>query len=208
MNDAATSDANTIATPDAAPARAFRYVFVTAETHDAKFGGADAGLAGADQFCANDALGSPLAGLHWHAWLGTWGADGGSSAVNPRDRIADAGTVPFDYRLPTGEVVFRANYHFLEGNLVPEHNVDRDPNGNLVSAEEVWTGSNSDGKTFPTMAGHCVDWTDVSGTNSGAAGWTTHGDAAPTTAWTNASDGHRVCDADTRHHVYCFEVDE
>ena len=200
-DDGSALDGNADAHVDAG-SRAFRYVFVTSGTHDSRFGEGDGGLAGADGFCANQALGTELAGLKWRAWLGTL-------AENPRDRIAhDAGVVAYDYRLTTGEIVFRKGFRFIEGLLLPEHNVDRDEKGAPVLEAEVWTGAGTDGRTYPSPDTNCVSWTHNAGGYSGITAWTTRGDAAPSGSWTSASDAvNRTCAAAVLHHVYCFEVD-
>lgn len=200
-DDGSALDGNADAHVDAG-SRAFRYVFVTSGTHDSRFGEGDGGLTGADGFCANQALGTELAGLKWRAWLGTL-------AENPRDRIAqDAGVVAYDYRLTTGEIVFRKGFRFIEGLLLPEHNVDRDEKGAPVLEAEVWTGAGTDGRTYPSPDTNCVSWTHNAGGYSGITAWTTRGDAAPSGSWTSASDAvNRTCAAAVLHHVYCFEVD-
>lgn len=197
VTDSAPSEID--AANDGTTPRLFRYVFVSSTTHDPKFGGADAGLTGADAFCTNLTLGTSLAGLHWRAWLGT-------AALNPRDRIADAGVVPYDYQLVTGELVLRQGYQFIAGALVPVHNVDRDEHGKLLTSEEVWTGSYIDGRTLTDL--HCNDWTDNTSGYQGMTGYTSLGDAAPTSDWiATSANPQRQCNTSTAHHIYCFEVD-
>lgn len=198
-DDAAVDDAARAHDADADVSRPYRYAFVTPDTHDGNFGS----LAGADAFCVNQALGTPLANLHWRAWLGT-------ASVNPRDRIAGGSVIPYEYRLVTGEIVFLAGFTFVEGSLMPEHVIDRDVQGTAVSQTEVWTGADTSGKSSDI---HCNGWSTNSVSVAGKTGFTTyydgtHGDAG-TSEWQStqfSAPGSNLCDHVRR--VYCFEVDE
>lgn len=176
--------------------RPFRWVFVTSAVHDGHFGDGDGGLEGADTFCANQLLGTSLSGLRWRAWLG-------DSATDPRARIADGGAIPYEYRLLTGEVVFRQGFRFVAGALRPLHAIDRDEHGDAAADLLVWTGSDDQGFRFPSIDGHCVGWTTRS--TNGITGWTTY--QGDTKEWTHAASGtvDRACTFE--HHLYCFEVD-
>jgi hypothetical protein len=74
--------------------------------------------------------------------------------------------------------------------------IDRDPNGNQILNEEVWTGTNEDG----TSAGlDCAGWTSADPALSSLGG-TTDDEGSE---WTNQND--RNCDVSLRR-IFCFDV--
>ena len=180
-----------------ADVRAFRYVFVSAEAHDGMFADADAGLEEADKFCANQAIKNPaLAGTKWRAWMGT-------TAVNPRDRIANAGVVPRQYRLLNDrDVVFNQGLQYpAVGVVEPESFILLDQLGADAGKREVWTGADNAGRTYGAAV-QCADWTSTGG--EGMTGFTYYDGTKR--QWQSGGDGvDRACAS--KHHVYCFEID-
>jgi len=207
--DSAANDSGVDAPVEDAPAdagsnRAYRYVFVTAGTRAGMLADApDASLGEADKFCANEALASPrLAGLNWRAWLAT-------IDINARDRIADGGVVPREYRLVDDKtVIFRAGYSYpsTTAAVVPVSAIALDQNGVDASAIEVWTGTAADGRTH-SPANICESWTTLAG--MGITGYTTHPTMPPPylAEWTSASNGAVQRSCNLMNHFYCFEVD-
>lgn len=148
-------------------------VFVTSTTTTGNIGG----LATADLLCQSRGF---ALGVRWAAWLSV------EDGPHARDRITSAGP----WSLPTGEVVAADKAALLSGQLA--HAIDRDEAGNLVSGENVWTGSGTDGK----YGGRdCDRWT--TGTN-GHVGNT----SAVNGAWTKETD-QRCTNA---RRLYCFEL--
>lgn len=165
-------DSGTITT-DASDAGGGLQVFVTSQTLTGNMGG----LAGGDAMC--QLLGARL-GARWAAWLSV---EDGPHAV---DRVTSAGP----WMLPTGELVAADKASLLSGTLA--HAIDRDENGQLVSNQNVWTGSGTNGKYSEK---DCDRWT--TGTN-GRLGNT----SATGSQWTRATD-ERCTNA---RRLYCFEL--
>ncbi|MBS2012745.1 MAG: hypothetical protein JST00_07660 [Deltaproteobacteria bacterium] len=186
-----------------ADARTYRYVFVTKGTRGANFAtSGDSGVPEADKFCHNEVLGVPtLQDLEWRAFLGHF------PDLDPRDRIADAGVLPYEYRLINGAIVFRKGLKYgPTAPLVPETLVTLDQYGADASDLQVWTGAEPTGKAHPSES-HCGRWLSTNG--SGITGWTSYsplpGDKLQ---WLQASLGATLSPVCTSmHHIYCFEVD-
>lgn len=188
----------------AAPERAFRYVFITSQTHHGNFEDElDSGIVHADEFCLNSAqAGVPeLHGKRWRAWLSTVGS--GDEKVDARSRISrpDAGTVPYEYRLPNGTtVVLAKDYLFIPGAIPLQNLITMTERGADASTTKVWTGSNEEGKASSM---NCANWSDNGILAVGAVGYANE---AP--RWSGVIGGlsdDRNCNL--MHALYCFEVD-
>jgi hypothetical protein len=156
-------------------------VFVTSDATDGNLGG----LAGADAFCTNAAMGAGLTGS-WRAWM----SDSGTDA---RSRIVDA-----EYRLLNGVAVANDLADLTDGSL--DNGIDVDEFGNVMMAGlAVWTGTNADGTR---ASNHCRDW-DWSGgeVEFGQFGFT----GATNSEWTNRVN-NATCQAGVFSWVYCFEA--
>lgn len=187
--DAGASDGSVIdaSTPYTGPLR----VFVTSLPHDGKFGGVDAGLEGADNFCQGLAAQAKLGG-RWVAWLSTSTTDAASRLLGAKDHafvlVHDAGPL------------FAANAFGPGGTVTPFNAMSVDETGATV-ADAVWTGTGPDGRKTPLgpPAPFCNEWsTNVNGNN--VAGET--GDSANKMNWSASNTS--TCDVP--HRVFCFEL--
>ncbi len=130
--------------------------------------GADfGGLSGADAHCSGLAEAAGIRGKNWRAYLSTQ-AEGGTAAVNARDRI---GTGP--WKNARGEVIATsvADLHGTTNNLnkmtaLTEKGEPVKGRGDSPNEHDILTGSQPDGTAFPPGEDRtCGNWT-----RSGAEG--------------------------------------
>lgn len=154
-------------------------VFVTSGSTEGNLGG----LAGADTFCTNTAMGAGLSG-NWTAWM----SDSGTDALS---RIVDA-----EYRLLNGVVVAEDLADLTDGTL--DNGITVDESGMAMMAGlAVWTGTNADGTR---ASNNCDDWSGGAG-DFGQFGFTGSTDSE----WTNRVN-NATCQAGVGAWVYCFEA--
>jgi len=152
-------------------------VFVTSEAFDGALGG----LSGAD----NAICGLAAARGNWKAWLSNedWDA---------RDRISDG-----LYLLLDGTPVADDLEDLTDGTLL--HAINLDENSEIVSGEEVWTGTNTDG-TKSGVGDYCGTWGNddsLKRAQNGIVDFTFTNET-----WTNDPTGNKPCNEEKR--LYCF----
>ncbi|HET7880128.1 MAG TPA: hypothetical protein VFL55_04525 [Acetobacteraceae bacterium] len=124
--------------------------------------GADlGGLAGADRQCQTLAEGAGAGGKTWHAYLSTQ-TDGGTQAVNARDRIGHGPWQNFK-----GEVVAQSvdDLHSDSNKLGPQTSLTE--RGTMIpgvgyspNRHDILTGTQADGRAFPAGEDRtCHNWT-------------------------------------------------
>lgn len=172
------------------------------------------GLEGADAHCASLAEAAGSSGKTWRAYLSAH-AEGGSPAVNARDRI---GFGPW-YNAEGVEVA--TNLNNLHG---PSNNLNKQTalteNGDVVNGRgddpnqhDILTGSTLDGRTVDDGSNHsCANWT-ANGEGSAHVGhFDRTGGGQNPTSW-NSAHGSRGCSqADLvgtggNGYFYCFAID-
>jgi hypothetical protein len=139
--------------------------FVTSTTPNGS--GNLGGLAGADQICQNLATAAGAGGKTWHAYLSTQAANG-VAGVNARGRI---GAGPW---YNAKGVMIAANVGDLHGDNARDRNNIQKANmldekgapikgaGDMPNQHDILTGSDSDGRAFPTgIDTTCNNWTDA-----------------------------------------------
>jgi hypothetical protein len=177
--------------------------------------GADlGGLAGADRHCQTLAAAAGAGGHTWHAYLSTT-AEGGSPAVNARDRI---GSGPWQN---AKGVVIAKDVAELHGNNNLNKQTALDEKGEVVNASgdtpnkhDILTGSQADGTAYPPGDDKtCHNWTSSS---DGAVQVGHHnrngtGPAPATYSWNSAHVTPGCSDESLRKTggaglLYCFAV--
>jgi hypothetical protein len=153
-------------------------VFATSTTHNGNLGG----LAGADAICQARANAASLGGT-WKAWL----SDATTSAASRHTQS----TAP--YQLVGGGVVANNWTDLTNGGIGGP--IQRDENGTVLAAGEVWTGTTTSGGSDPAT---CNNWTSSAAAQFGEYGRNNTSGAG----WT-AATGTRACNGAKR--LYCFE---
>lgn len=161
-----------------------KYVFVTSvNTYNGNLGG----LTGGDTKCKTlaDAAGSLVPGRTWKAWLS-------DTATNAIDRIADGKFI----RVGDSALIGNSKADLIDctNPSCIVNSISNNEKGLAVSAQGVWTGTNSDGTKAGTT---CSSWATTSSLISGKIGGTSQTNAN----WTTAAD--RICSSTGA--LYCFE---
>lgn len=175
-----------------------RCVFVTSQTYTGNLDG----LSGADSKCQELADAAGLSGS-FKAWLS-------DSTTEAHDRLAQA-AVP--YVRVDGVHVAKNWTDLTDGSLLAP--IDKDETGDLVFAENVWTGTRSDGTTshLNGTETQCNDWTssDFAGCTRAEGICANIGNSFRTNVdWTDrgacACCGPRDIGSQANIlHLYCFE---
>jgi len=147
---------------------------------------ADAGLAGFDALCAQEARDAGLTGVY-KAWAAT-------STESIRDRMSQHNG---PYVLVGGGQVARSFEDFLDLRI--ERDIKRIATGQVIQSNRVWTGIQFDGQSFPASR-TCEDWTNregAAGSARGMVGFTNRNDFG----WTQT--GFSLCNGE--NHLFCLE---
>jgi hypothetical protein len=159
-------------------------VFVTPDSYRGDLGG-DGGVARADAICAE--LGAPY---NFKAWL----SQNGFATAGVRFTEIGAGASRGVYLIDGTNVADSYNAMLEQKQLT--HAIDRTLKGGLVADdEEVWTGTDVDGK----FINDCKGWSSNQGPDMGTAGRAGSADYA----WTAF---HPSINCDQQKHLYCFEI--
>jgi hypothetical protein len=176
--------------------------------------GADlGGVEGADRHCQTLAQAAGAVNSTWRAYLSTQAA-GGAQAVNARDRI---GSGP--WRNAKGEVIAQnvddlhsANNKISKQTALNEKGEMVNGRGDTPNRHDILTGSQADGRAFPTGEDRtCRNWTS-SGSGSAMVGHHDRlglRDDAPSKSW-NSSHPTKGCSEEALRStgggglLYCF----
>lgn len=159
-----------------------KIAFVTSTTHNGNLGG----IAGADAICAARASEAGLSGT-FLAWI----AD---STTYPAARFSHWNYGY--YQLGSGGPITADDFVDLTDGTIDD-DIDRDEDGNTISApERTWTGSTDEGLPYGGST-HCNNWTSSSSGNNGRTGNVNNS----LNNW--ASESTETCD--DLYRLYCFE---
>ena len=173
------------------------------------------GLAGADAHCQSLAEAVGSRGKTWRAYLSAH-AEGGSPAVNARDRIGDgpwynaAGVmVATDIEHLHSEDMFLG-----KANSLNEKGEEVNGRGDSPNQHDILTGSSLDGRVIADGADHtCSNWTSNSSEGSAQVGHHDRTGGGPNpTSW-NSAHGSRGCSQANlvatggNGYFYCFATD-
>jgi hypothetical protein len=173
------------------------------------------GLEGADAHCQMLGEAAGYGGRTWHAYLSAT-ADGGSPAVNARDRIGDGPWYNVEgVRIATDPADLHAESANLTKQTILTENGDQvNGRGDTPNMHDILTGSQLDGTAFPGGDDTtCSNWTSNAGDGSARVGHhdRTGGGDNPS-SW-NSAHGSRGCgQADLQGtggngFFYCFAAD-
>jgi hypothetical protein len=133
------------------------------------------GLAGADAYCQQMAMGAGRGGVTWHAYLSQQ-AKGGMPAVNARDRIGSGPwynqrgqMVARDLGVLHGDTIDQARVGNALGKQISLNDKGMPTNGvgDMPNQHDILTGSRPDGTAFPDEADHtCNNYTSNADTGS------------------------------------------
>jgi len=133
------------------------------------------GLAGADAYCQQMAMGAGRGGVTWHAYLSQQ-AKGGMPAVNARDRIGSGPwynqrgqMVARDLGVLHGDTIDQARVGNALGKQISLNDKGMPTNGvgDMPNQHDILTGSRPDGTAFPDEADHtCNNYTSNAETGS------------------------------------------
>lgn len=167
------------------------------------------GLAGADAHCAELAEAAGITGKTWRAYLSTH-AEGGSDAVNARDRI---GSGPWFNANGVQVAANVEDLHSDNNKLSKENSIDE--NGNVINGRgdtpnkhDILTGSTLQGMAMESGAS-CSNWTSNSEGSAQAGHHDRQGGGANPTSW-NSAHGTRGCSQENLESTggdglfYCF----
>jgi hypothetical protein len=156
----------------AAPAMPMSFFITSAPKGDgANYGG----LAGADAYCQQLAMGAGRGGVTWHAYLSQQ-AKNGMPAVNARDRIGSGPwynqrgqMVARDLGTLHGDTIDQARVGNALGKQISLNDKGTVTNGvgDMPNQHDILTGSRPDGTAFPDEADHtCNNYTSNAETGS------------------------------------------
>jgi hypothetical protein len=151
----------------AAPMPMSFFITSTPKGDGANYGG----LAGADAYCQQLAMGAGRGGVTWHAYLSQQ-AKGGMPAVNARDRIGSGPwynqrgqMVARDLGTLHGDTIDQARVGNALGKQVSLNDKGAVTNGvgDMPNTHDILTGSRPDGTAYPDEADHtCNNYTSNS----------------------------------------------